>query len=53
MSKEDRKLQGRKGERTAERTPPSPAPSSKSGAKQPMGSGNFNVERDPFGKKVK
>lgn len=51
--KEDRKLQGHKGERTAERTPPSPAPKTKGGAKQPQGSGNFNVERDCYGKKVK
>jgi hypothetical protein len=51
--KGDRKLQGRPGERVAERTPPSPAPSSKGGAKQPQGSGSFNVERTPYGKKVK
>lgn len=51
--KEDRKLQGHPGQRVAERTSPSPAPSSKSGAKQPQGAGNFNVERSPYGKKVK
>jgi hypothetical protein len=51
--KGDRKLQGRPGERIAERTPPSPAPSSKGGAKQPQGSGSFNVERTPYGKKIK
>ena len=51
--KEDRKLQGMKGERTAPRTPVSPAPSSKGGARQPQGAGNFNVERTPYGKKVK
>ena len=51
--KDDRKLQGMKGERTAPRTPMSPAPSSKGGAKQPMGAGSFNVERTPYGKKVK
>lgn len=50
--KADHRLQG-ESKGTAQRTPPSPAPSSKSGAKQPSGSGGFNVERTPFGKKVK
>jgi hypothetical protein len=43
---------GMKGEYLAKRTPESPAPEKRS-AKQPQGSGNFNVERTPFGKKVK
>jgi hypothetical protein len=49
--KEDRELQGKKGERVAPRTPVAPTPGK--GAKQPQGSGNFNVERTPYGKKVK
>lgn len=49
--KDDRKLQGMKGERTAPRTPAAPTPSK--GTKQPQGSGGFNVERTPYGKKTK
>lgn len=51
--KGDRKLQGRPGEKIAERTPPSPAPKVKASARQPQGSGRFDIERTPYGKKMK
>lgn len=51
--KGDEKERGSSKDHIAPRTPKSPAPSSKGGAKQPGGSGNFDVERSPYGKKLK
>jgi hypothetical protein len=52
--KESRKddMERGKSKGIAPRTPEKPMPG-KGSAKQPQGAGKFDVERDPYGKKVK